>query len=69
MAKSVRYYITSDDDRAVVRSVPVSIRQDDAHPDVQPRAETPAAPTRDGQKPARVARLVRSAVRRSPVGR
>ena len=64
---SVRYYITQDEDQAVVRSVPVSRRvqavlpQDERsvalQPDVQPTSVTPEAHS--------VADRVRAVVRRT----
>jgi hypothetical protein len=72
MAKSIRYYITCDDDRPVVRTIPVSVRGDEATADAQPRAETdtsPTSPRNEPVRPARVAKLVRTAVRRAPAVR
>ena len=73
MQHPVRYYIVnSDDDQPVVRSVPVSVR-----PPAEPSrgemttptpAETPAA-VEERRGPARVGRIVRSAIRRTPAGR
>ncbi|MGH2560549.1 MAG: hypothetical protein ACRDJH_15915 [Thermomicrobiales bacterium] len=69
MAKNIRYYITCDDDRPVVHTIPVSVRTDEASPDVQARVDTDTSPRNEPQVPARVAKLVRSAVRRAPADR
>jgi len=63
----VRYYITQSDDRALVRSVPVSVRPRLAVTDApaNPAVETKPQETRHaGLRNARVSRLVRQASRR-----
>ena len=69
MQTPVRYYITRDDDRPVVRSIPVSVRP-------QPRKlEDPISveaeqvqPEKDAGR-ARVAAIMRNAVRRPAAGK
>ncbi|MEA2529907.1 MAG: hypothetical protein QOG89_1551 [Thermomicrobiales bacterium] len=72
MQKPVRYYITQSDDRAVVRSVPVSVRPDAppaGNPTI-PAVESGSQQTRHaGPRRARVARLVRAASRRDDLDR
>jgi hypothetical protein len=69
MQRPVRYYITQNDDRAVVRSVPVAVAR------IAPVEETPdsAAPRpevpRTDRAQARVRRLVRAAARRADAAR
>ncbi len=66
METPVRYYITQDDDRPVVRTVPVT-----THPlpkAVRPLAEQTPAPALACSVPAKrgpVRRIVRAAVRRA----
>jgi hypothetical protein len=65
MQTPVRYYITQDDDHAIVRSIPVALRSSD---EVEPQ-HAPAAPSSPVESPAaaphrpRVDRLVRAARR------
>jgi hypothetical protein len=70
MTKTVRYYIQpSDDDQTVVRTVPVALPRAAAPRPAEvdrPAAAAEAAPTppREAARRARVARLVRAAIRR-----
>jgi len=64
----IRYYIVSDDDQPVVRSVPVAVRptadvseRHEAAPSSTPNAAPARRPRR---RPVRVARLVRAAIGR-----
>jgi hypothetical protein len=65
MQTPVRYYITQDDDRAVVRSIPVTLRAS-AEDEPQPVPVAPAGPLDSPVTPSdrrRVERLVRAARR------
>jgi hypothetical protein len=64
MTHPVRFYITCDDDRPVIRSVPVSVRPQateraGARPELKTAPEPQALPAQ-----GRMARLVRAAVGR-----
>lgn len=78
MTKSVRYYIQPlGDDQAVVRTVPLAVPEAKDRPWAKPAhapAVEPIPPTAPARPPvgrARVARLVRAAIRRkeTPPGR
>jgi hypothetical protein len=66
MATPIRYYITCDDDRPVVRSIPVSVRETEPVANcAQPASVAePAAPATASAERRRVPRLVRSAMGR-----
>jgi hypothetical protein len=67
MQTPVRFYITESDDRPVVRTIPVAVRV------TEPRSvvsTTPMAANDHRDQPrVRVARLVRSAVKRNPANK
>jgi hypothetical protein len=68
MQTPVRYYITRDEDRPVVRSIPVSMRPEQRKVEDQNLVETeqttaPPAPEKAAGR-ARVASIMRNAVRR-----
>jgi hypothetical protein len=66
MQTPVRYYITRDDDRPVVRSIPVSMRPEPRTLEEQHSVETDektAQPEKAAGR-ARVAAIMRNAVRR-----
>ena len=75
MPMPVRYYITQSDDHAVVRSVPVAVRAEEA-----PISETRQTPMPEpqvelgkgleaGHRRPRVSQLVRAAARRADLHR
>jgi hypothetical protein len=71
MQTPVRYYITRDDDRPVVRSIPVTMRPEARKLDDQISAETEQL-TSEPEKAAgraRVAAIMRNAVRRPTAGK
>ena len=68
MQTPVRYYITRDEDRPVVRSIPVSMRPEPRKVEDQTSVETeqttaPPVPEKAAGR-ARVASIMRNAVRR-----
>ncbi len=65
MSNRVRYYITENDDRAVVRSVPVTVNTQPAHRliEIEKRVEAAEAAQQPARKP--VGRIVK--VLRKPV--
>ena len=71
MQTPVRYYITRDDDRPVVRSIPVSMRSEtpklEEQHSVKNDEKTPQPEKAAGR--ARVAAIVRNAVRRPTAGK
>jgi hypothetical protein len=73
MQHPVRYYIVkADDDQPVVRSVPVTVRPADEPVVDESVITTPTesqAPAGDRRGAARVGRIVRSAIRRTPPAR
>jgi hypothetical protein len=66
MQTPVRYYITRDDDRPVVRSIPVAMRPEPDKLEEQPAVETEenAAQSDEAAAGGRVKTLMRNAVRR-----
>ena len=64
MQTPVRFYITEGDDRPVVRTIPVTVRA--TQPEMGSVAQPLAANDHRDQPRVRVARLVRSAVKRQP---
>ena len=71
MQTPVRYYITRDDNRPVVRSIPVAMRPEPRKLDDQVCAETEqmtSEPEKAARR-ARVAAIMRNAVRRPTTGK
>jgi hypothetical protein len=69
MQTPVRYYITRDDDRPVVRSIPVSMRPEPRKLEDQVSAETEQVQPEKAAGRARVAAIMRNAVRRPHAGK
>ena len=71
MQTPVRYYITRDDDRPVVRSIPVSMRQEPRKLEDQVLVESEQMTSQPEKAAgrARVAAIMRNAVRRPVAGK
>jgi len=71
MQTPVRYYITRDDDRPVVRSIPVSMRPEPhrLEEQISADAEQKTAQPEKAAGRARVAAIMRNAVRRPTAGK
>jgi hypothetical protein len=69
MQTPVRYYITRDDDRPVVRSIPVTMRPVPRDIEDQTPADTEQAQPEKAAARTRVAAIMRNAVRRPTAGK
>jgi hypothetical protein len=67
--KPIRYYITRNGDEPTVRSVAVALGQTERDErEAGAAAEAPAAPRETDTRRAGVTRLVKSAIKKQPVG-
>jgi len=69
MQTPVRYYITRDDDRPVVRSIPVTMRPEPRKLDDSAETEQTTSEPEKAAGRARVAAIMRNAVRRPTAGK